>query len=238
MNKLKEKAMVLKNKNKRTHTPEVSMQKKKIILYEENKENMNESLIRKKMNSKVKMVKRDRNNISLKTNRSVDNSISSNITLANSTVVTTNMKINESGIKGKNVKGKLYRKVSGGPTQKRFLDLSGMRNDNNETTSTNSRISRSPLKTFDKKINFEEMSREDVIRMKIQRYKEIFNCLDSDKDGLISVRKICLALVDQRILEGLTPLLEELQKTKIVMNFKDFCIRVDKQMSLKTIFNQ
>ena len=100
--------MVLKNKNKRTHTPEVSMQKKKIILYEENKENMNESLIRKKMNSKVKMVKRDRNNISLKTNRSVDNSISSNITLANSTVVTTNMKINESGIKGKNAKVKLY----------------------------------------------------------------------------------------------------------------------------------
>ena len=232
--------MVLKNKNKRTHTPEVSMQKKKIILYEENKENMNESLIRKKMNSKVKMVKRDRNNISLKTNRSVDNSISSNITLANSTIVTTNMKINESGIKGKssNLKGKIYRKVSGGTTQKKFLDLSGMRNDNNETTSSNSRFSRSPLKTFDKKINFEEMSREDVIRMKIQRYKEIFNCLDSDKDGLISVRKICLALVDQRILEGLTPLLEELQKTKIVMNFKDFCIRVDKQMSLKTIFNQ
>ena len=88
--------MMLKNKNKRTHTPEVSMPRKKIVLYEENKENMNESLIRKKMNSKVRTVKKDRNNIHTKTNHSVDNSISSNITLANSTIVTSNLKINES----------------------------------------------------------------------------------------------------------------------------------------------
>ena len=69
--------------------------------------------------------------------------------------------------------------------------------------------------------------------MKIEKYKEIFNSLDSDHDGLISSRSICLAVLDQDLLEALTPLLEELQKKRCEMNFKDFCVRVDKYLTLK-----
>ena len=87
--------------------------------------------------------------------------------------------------------------------------------------------------TLEKKKMFYGRSREIIIKMKIEKYKEIFNSLDSDHDGLISSRSICLAVLDQDLLEALTPLLEELQKKRCEMNFKDFCVRVDKYLTLK-----
>ena len=89
------------------------------------------------------------------------------------------------------------------------------------------------VSSLEKKKLFYGRSREIIMKMKIEKYKEIFKSLDSDNDGQISSKNICLAVLDQDLLEALTPLFEELQKKKISMNFKDFCVRVDKHLTLK-----
>ena len=80
---------------------------------------------------------------------------------------------------------------------------------------------------------FQGRSKEIIIRMKFEKYKEIFNALDSDGDGLISVKKIRLSAIDQDLLEDLTPILEELQQKETEMNFKEFCLKVDKFLAGK-----
>jgi len=54
---------------------------------------------------------------------------------------------------------------------------------------------------------------QSVLKMKIEKYKEIFDLLDSDKDGFISSRNIKLSNLDVDMLKTLTPMLEELQKS-------------------------
>ena len=71
------------------------------------------------------------------------------------------------------------------------------------------------------------------MKMKFERYKEIFNLLDSDQDGLISYNRIKLSSLDQDLLQAMTPLLEDLQASKDNMTFKQFCIKVDRLLSVK-----
>ena len=87
----------------------------------------------------------------------------------------------------------------------------------------------------EKKNLYNQKSKDIIIKMKIQKYKEIFNLLDSNKDGFISNSEIQLTKIDERILNNISPLLEELNKTKKRMNFKEFCIKIDKLMIEKKL---
>ena len=87
----------------------------------------------------------------------------------------------------------------------------------------------------EKKNLYNQKSKDIIIKMKIQKYKEIFNLLDSNKDGFISNSEIQLTKIDERVLKNISPLLEELNKTKKRMNFKEFCIKIDKLMIEKKL---
>ena len=88
------------------------------------------------------------------------------------------------------------------------------------------------IKTNQKNI-FLEHSVELILKIKYEKYKEIFNLLDSDNDGLISCEKIQLSKINSEILICLTPLFEDLQKSKNNMTFKEFCVSADKLLSSK-----
>ena len=75
-----------------------------------------------------------------------------------------------------------------------------------------------------------ERSMKTILKMKILRYKEIFEKLDSDKDGYISCKHIKLSDIDSVTLERLTPVLEKLQLSKDRMDFKAFCLSLDEVM--------
>ena len=82
-------------------------------------------------------------------------------------------------------------------------------------------------------INEQKISRDIIFKMKIIKYREIFNQLDSDKDGLISVKKMRLCFLDHELLQALTPVFEDLQKDiNKEMNFKEFCIKADKYLTV------
>lgn len=92
------------------------------------------------------------------------------------------------------------------------------------------------LNNLEKKKLFLERSMKSILKMKIEKYKEIFDLLDSDKDGYISSRNIRLSSLDSEMLFALTPLLEEIQKKSLTLSFKDFCLKADTSLS-GTIFN-
>ena len=74
--------------------------------------------------------------------------------------------------------------------------------------------------------------------MKYKKYKELFSLLDSDQDGLISYNKIQLTKVDENVLKNISPILEELNQTKKEMNFREFCLKIDKLMTEEKENNQ
>lgn len=76
--------------------------------------------------------------------------------------------------------------------------------------------------------DFPEIPREIVLKIKLLKYKQMFDLLDSDNDGFISSKHIKLSVLDIEILEALTPVLAEMQKNNVRLNFKDFCIKADK----------
>ena len=73
------------------------------------------------------------------------------------------------------------------------------------------------------------------MKMKHKKYKEIFNLLDSNQDGFISSSNIQLKKIDDNILNNITHILEELNQSKKKMNFKEFCIKIDKLMTEKNM---
>jgi hypothetical protein len=89
------------------------------------------------------------------------------------------------------------------------------------------------LNNLEKKKLFLERSMKSILKMKIEKYKEIFDLLDSDKDGYISSRNIRLSSLDSDMLFALTPLLEEIQKKSLTLSFKDFCLKADTSLSGK-----
>ena len=84
---------------------------------------------------------------------------------------------------------------------------------------------------LEKKNLYNQKSKDIIIKMKIKKYKELFALLDSDQDGLISEDKIQLTKVEENILKNIKPILEELKQTKKEMNFKEFCLKLDKLMT-------
>ena len=73
------------------------------------------------------------------------------------------------------------------------------------------------------------------MKMKYKKYRELFNLLDSNQDGFISSTKIRLTKIDENVLRNISPILEELNQSKKQMDFKEFCIKIDKLMTEKKL---
>lgn len=107
----------------------------------------------------------------------------------------------------------------------------------NARKSVNNKIGDTKLKTnknqHGKVMNLinEDNSAEVIFRLKYAKYKEIFDCLDSNKDGLISSKNIGLCTLPHWQLKALTPILEDLQKTQANMDFKEFCLKIGKLLT-------
>jgi hypothetical protein len=87
-------------------------------------------------------------------------------------------------------------------------------------------------KKTQKKNIYLENTQKIILKMKIEKFQEIFNLLDSDSDGLISNNKILLSNINAELLLALSPIFEELQNnTNISMNFKQFCLKADKLLT-------
>ena len=76
---------------------------------------------------------------------------------------------------------------------------------------------------------------EQLKNTKLEEYKNIFEELDSDSDGVITSKKINLSTIDNSLLLTLTPLLEILQKKNIKMDFKLFSKCLDKILKNKKL---
>ena len=109
-----------------------------------------------------------------------------------------------------------------------------------------SKINRNNKSNFQPKINrenerekadqeknniYNKKNKDNIMKIKLQKYKELFSLLDSNNDGFISNTEIKLTKVDKGVLRSISPLLEELKQTKKRMNFKEFCLKVDKLMN-------
>ena len=71
--------------------------------------------------------------------------------------------------------------------------------------------------------------RNSLLRKKNNNlYKEIFNLLDSDTDGIISFKKIRLSLLDNNLLLIIKQILKELQQNNYNMDYNQFIIKLDK----------
>ena len=81
---------------------------------------------------------------------------------------------------------------------------------------------------------------ELIMKMKSEKYKILFELLDSDKDGLISYDKIKLTGINNDILTAITPVLRELYQLKTSFDFKTFSNKLDNlltQQNIKNIIN-
>jgi hypothetical protein len=93
------------------------------------------------------------------------------------------------------------------------------------------------VNNLEKKKHWLENSMKIVLKMKIQKYKDIFDLLDHDKDGYISAKNIKLSNLHTELLEALTPLLEEIQTKSLNLSFKDFCLMGDKLLKVNIFHN-
>ena len=85
----------------------------------------------------------------------------------------------------------------------------------------------------EKKNIYNQKSKDIIMKMKHKKYRELFNKLDSNQDGFISSSQIHLTKIDENVLRIISPILEELNQSKKQMDFKEFCIKLDKLMTDK-----
>lgn len=80
-------------------------------------------------------------------------------------------------------------------------------------------------------------SSELIYKMKLEKFKLLFDIMDSDKDGLISYDKIKLTGINNDILTLISPILKEIYENKINIDYKIFCDKVDKLLTNQNIKN-
>ena len=85
----------------------------------------------------------------------------------------------------------------------------------------------------DSKIRMKNKEIKNVIKLKIEGYKKLFNLIDRNNTGILSLKNLNLSLLSNEQLELLTPFLVELQKKRKEMNFKEFCILIDRGLTSK-----
>jgi Ca2+-binding EF-hand superfamily protein len=73
--------------------------------------------------------------------------------------------------------------------------------------------------------------------MKLEKFKLLFEKLDSDKDGLISYDKIKLTGINNDILTLISPILKELYENKVKIDYKIFCNKVESLLANQNISN-
>ena len=89
----------------------------------------------------------------------------------------------------------------------------------------------------EKKKYYFKKSSEIIMKIKCEKYKILFEKLDSDKDGLISYDKIKLTGINKDILNDINPVLKELYDTKKSFDFKTFCNKVHNLLNDKNVDN-
>ena len=77
-----------------------------------------------------------------------------------------------------------------------------------------------------KKKYYIKKSSELIMKMKYEKYKELFQKLDSDNDGQISYDKIKLTGINNDMLTEISPILGELHDSKKTLDFKTFYNKV------------
>ena len=98
------------------------------------------------------------------------------------------------------------------------------------------KINKHNFENINKK-KFLQKSNNIIVNAKYIKYKELFNLLDSDEDGLISYKKIKLSELDFQKLIFLTPILKELQYKRIEMDLNIFIDRIEKCKILNLFLN-
>ncbi len=158
-------------------------------------------------------------------NNIVNNSINNNNIVNNSIINNNSDNINNS-IKKSKKNNKYYNPLKNKEKINKFYDKNLM-------YSYIEKFEENLNDKLNKKKNYLEKSYEIIYKLKIDKYKKLFDLLDSDNDGFISTKKIKLSVFDNNALEIFTPILEELQKKDLNMNFKDFCVAIDKYLITK-----
>ena len=89
----------------------------------------------------------------------------------------------------------------------------------------------------DSKVRLKNPEIKNGIKLKIEKYQKLFNLIDRNNKGFLSLKNLNLSNINNDELEILTPVLSELQKKRKNMNFKEFCILIDRSLTSK-IFNE
>ena len=87
----------------------------------------------------------------------------------------------------------------------------------------------------DSKVRLKNPEIKSGIKLKIEKYQKIFNLIDRNNMGHLSIKNLNLSNINNEELEILTPALAELQKSRKNMNFKEFCILIDRSLTSKII---
>ena len=92
-------------------------------------------------------------------------------------------------------------------------------------TINNDNIDKSYFNNENKK-NYFKKSYITILKAKYIKYVELFNSLDSDKDGIISYKKIKLSNLDSEKLITLSPIFYEIQYKGVEIDFPKFCEKI------------
>lgn len=113
-----------------------------------------------------------------------------------------------------------------------------IKTDNNNSNRDSSKNDNSYINSINRIINEDNIDKDDfnkenkknyikksyitILKAKYIKYFELFNSLDSDKDGIISYKKIKLSNVDTEKLISLAPILYEIQYKGLELDFQAF----------------
>ena len=115
-------------------------------------------------------------------------------------------------------------------TYNNIMNRTSSKNDNSYINSINKNINNDNIDKDDfnkeNKKNYIKKSYITILKAKYIKYGELFNCLDSDKDGIISYKKMKLSALDSDKLISLTPLLYEIQYKGLEIDFTKFCEKI------------
>ena len=80
------------------------------------------------------------------------------------------------------------------------------------------------MKVFMAQAKPNDKSRSIVDKAQKRKFRQIFNMLDSDKDGLISSSSIDISQLSTDVLEAFSPLLIEMEEIDQTLDLKTFCL--------------
>ena len=122
--------------------------------------------------------------------------------------------------------------------KKNIKKYNNIKTDNNNSNRDSSKNDNSYINSINRIINEDNIDKDDfnkenkknyikksyitILKAKYIKYFELFNSLDSDKDGIISYKKIKLSNIDTEKLISLAPILYEIQYKGLELDFQAF----------------